>query len=1243
MGTQVRSRRAPTIDYRTYLEGKLGQAKKRIKGSDAATGIAIVAVAWISYVLLLVMLDHLVELPAWIRTILLVAMVIVTCVILFVRVAYPMFCRVNALFAARTVEAADPKMKNSVLNWVELSQKADQLPEPVLKSIENRAAVDLARVRIEDAIQPRYVLASMYVLAGVVITFCLFSFLTTKSFGPSVQRVLFPFAGVAPPTATHLRIHFDPSATELTEPGSIPVGGSMVFRAYVERGNPDSVIAYVRPEGEEYEAPHDLTPTQAGSREFVLTLHQRQRTFDIRFVAGDFSSPSYRIRVTAAPAVVDWTVHYEPPAYTGLAPFSSPTPEIDGLEGTSIRVEATTNLPVLPGENRLELRMNNVESTAPMLLVDGSSNRLAGDFTLTGDGFYSLSFRDSEGRAPDFRPNYSIRMRKDLPPSIQFEEPAAKEIELPTNGILIVRARAADDFGLQKVQLKVRHDEGGEVLFSRDYPELGGSLGTSLEFDNEINLAEHDLKAGQVLEYWIDAEDNKRPVSNSVSTQRDRRIVKLVEPPPQEEQASKPDERRKQEQNKQESSDSKPQDQAQNRQKREGQPQDGQKGAEGQQGEQKAQPSTEGEKETSDSRGAGKAEGKPAEPSNPKDAAESSSESELGDEDRDAVQKLQEYFNDKQPKGDKNESDNQPGEEKQDAQDPDARQQKESAPEDMGEPSNDQKGNTSETVPKPKRDTKEQPSDATSKQSGKGQSTEEKDSSSKEQTSPDPMRDPSKQAQQKQPEGQQTSDSGSPDESEKQSAEASQQGEPKKSADAKTAEESREKKSQGGKETSDAQGNDQPSATSDSEPKDAEESESGAGKPSEGTQQRPDAAAPGDPSQQDNGKERQSTHDDAPRPESEEKGEQKNPDGSHREGPDKSSAASAADSEGPSNQGESSAAGQSSTGSPSEEQADNSNSTGQQKGEGQSEGPGGRKAAEKTPGQDGQPQDASNKDDADGDASVPEEPGEPSEPKLPSENAAAKDGDKIQGDKQGKKESDSAEEQDGNSTDSDDPSKATKDEQNKAEGKGKDRNEGKSPSDRKEGQEKSSKPGADDSGDMDPSGKSGEQSAERTDQKSQPGEGKRNPKGGGAVDPNKVSDEEVTGDNKLLDNSGDEANAEDKKKGSELVLKRLEEELQKKKVDPELLKRMGWTEKDARDFYERLRRQGQEDKTAPIASDNRGGFGRGTDLRGRSERAAGTRSDDLQDLQTGRRTAVPPELRKRFEAYTKSLSKKGSE
>lgn len=131
-----------------------------------------------------------------------------------------------------------------------------------------------------------------------------------------------------------------------------------------------------------------------------------------------------------------------------------------------------------------------------------------------------------------------------------------------------------------------------------------------------------------------------------------------------------------------------------------------------------------------------------------------------------------------------------------------------------------------------------------------------------------------------------------------------------------------------------------------------------------------------------------------------------------------------------------------------------------------------------------------------------------------------------------------------------------------------------------------------------------------------------------------------------VDNTGDAANPEDQKQAGDLVLKKLDEQLKKKEIDPEMLKEMGWTEDQFRKFADRMRQK--QDKPPeklddPLTRKNRGDFGKGADLRRSTGRAGGSGPQDNQrGLYESRRVAPPPEYRDHFEAYTRSLSKIGS-
>jgi bifunctional DNA-binding transcriptional regulator/antitoxin component of YhaV-PrlF toxin-antitoxin module len=1165
MGTQTRTRRPPVGDYRRFVDERIDRAKRRIKSADAGAAIVFVVVAWICYVLLLVMIDQVAPLSLLVRTLLLACMVLATAVVLAVRVVAPLFLRVNALFAAKTLEAADPRMKNTVLSWVDLSQSGRPLPEPIAKAIGARAATDLARVRIEDAIQPRHVLASMYVLAAVVVAFCVFSFFTTKNFGPTLERVLLPLAGTAPPASTHLRIVFEPSTTNGATPAPIPVGGSLAVKARVERGKPEKVVAYIQAADSDYEEPHDFSRVDPDSQDFVLSLHQRQKSFSIRIVADDFRSETFLATVTPAPAIVEWSILYEPPAYTGQAPYAAPGPDVDGLEGSRVRVEAAANGAVEPGSGRLDVRMGGEEASFAMPVVDGSSDRIAGVFVLKADGAYSVLFRDCDGRAPDFRPNNHIRVRKDLPPTIEIHSPAEKEIDLPPDATVALRGRASDDFGLRKVDLAVRDGRSGELLHSKVFENPGDRLGVAQDFESTLDLAKLKLEPGDVLEYWVEAEDVKLPIANVTSTKSDRRLIRIVRPEPKD---SQPPKDRK-------SEDSKSPDGSQEDSQPGKSSDSSNQGGEDEQADPsdhdspRQGPGAAGEDAESDGRrgDASQADPDAAEDPSSDDRGQGSSasktEGEWSDQDRESLEKLQRYF----------------GEERSQAESDRRR-----------EPSREgREGDRGEDRAADLQDPKKQPSDPTA-----GTDAEKRDTTPNDASKADNAGETSAPPDPKQTGNSEGRPEGGPSREEERAAQGDEapsdqpnnagEQSPSDSSEPSSSE-SPTARDEAGKEsnnrTADAQdGADEPSsAPGDRASQVAQKADPGAGEQSAaGETPRPDQATPGEPSQGKKGEEKGRAADSSPRAESEGDPNIDKQDRAHRTGPEESSASNAANSEGEAKQGESSNTGPSSSGGPSEEKGDHSNSTGQQEAKGQSAGKGDERQGQKSPGESdkdspqaagGGREESSKQSRAPGGESAEPKPTEGRTPQSePSQNAEKPDGG------EGSKPADSGLDQA-----SDEP-----------------------PPDPM----RNTPPGSPDgSGNWDP---------------------KRAPQGSG-----KRNDD--------LDDSGDAADPDDLKRGSNLVLRKLEEELSKKKVDPELLKRMGWTEEDARRFYDRLRQQVANAEAAdPIRGRAREGFGGGADLRKRSERAAGAAVDANQGLETGRRTAAPPEIRKRYEAYTRSLS-----
>ena len=90
-------------------------------------------------------------------------------------------------------------------------------------------------------------------------------------------------------------------------------------------------------------------------------------------------------------------------------------------------------------------------------------------------------------------------------------------------------------------------------------------------------------------------------------------------------------------------------------------------------------------------------------------------------------------------------------------------------------------------------------------------------------------------------------------------------------------------------------------------------------------------------------------------------------------------------------------------------------------------------------------------------------------------------------------------------------------------------------------------------------------------------QGKGAPAGGGQAGAN-AEGASANGASGTVDD-GEEANLEFKKQATELVLKRLQDGLERGDIDPELLEKLGWTQDEMRRFTERLSKHLQDAKS----------------------------------------------------------------
>ena len=260
----------------------------------------------------------------------------------------------------------------------------------------------------------------------------------------------------------------------------------------------------------------------------TLLAYQVQNGFWYKLAAGDTETPEYQVKVQSLPQATRFeaTYHYRP--YRKLADDKvvfpneqAVIPRIRDFRGTDVSLVVNTNRELR--QARVELDFNGVKTDLQAEILPDDPKALRVRMVLDKRGTFRILFSSKEGEENTDRSPYLIDVLDDITPHVILTKPG-KDVTLPANGSLQLAGSAQDDIGIKSLTLglKVLEGDAKPALQPKVYRE-----GKSFQFDNgtypdfieyqdfllldKIKTAQGDpfpLKAGMILEYWLEARDN---------------------------------------------------------------------------------------------------------------------------------------------------------------------------------------------------------------------------------------------------------------------------------------------------------------------------------------------------------------------------------------------------------------------------------------------------------------------------------------------------------------------------------------------------------------------------------------------------------------------------------------------------------------------------------------------------------------------------------------------------------------
>jgi hypothetical protein len=505
---------APALKYDAFVEAQLRRARQRIRGLDlAAAGLGFLALT-LGYGLAMALCDRWLELPSLARQGSFALYLLAAVAYLSLTLILPLFRRINPYYAARKLEVTLPECKNSVVNWLDLRHQP--LAAPFRSAIGHRAAKDLAEADLDQAIYTRRNSWLGGLVGGLFVACLLFFILGPRPFLTLMQRAFAPFSEVAIATRTRLTL-IRPEGGDTV----VPVGRAVSFAVLVDghipdRNNADAVRLLYR-----YN-PTDLYEERLFERgsdnEWVTTILASEvpsSGFWYKVAGGDTETEEYRVQVRSSPLLerFDVTYHYRP--YLGWRDRVAHERDVEEVAGTEVSMVVHTNRQVRDGQ----LTIAGKKPLAAELLLDNpQAMRFRWPEPLKENGTYEVRFTSVEGERSSESKAYSIKVRPDKAPLVELKNPG-KNIHLPANGLLQLEGSANDDFGIarmtlrmkvQKYTLQAKPYRGGTSL---RFP--GGGYPQVLEYKDHVELDKvkttegkaFAFEKGQVMEYWLEAED----------------------------------------------------------------------------------------------------------------------------------------------------------------------------------------------------------------------------------------------------------------------------------------------------------------------------------------------------------------------------------------------------------------------------------------------------------------------------------------------------------------------------------------------------------------------------------------------------------------------------------------------------------------------------------------------------------------------------------------------------------------
>ncbi len=445
------------------LAGLLARARARLAGIVLLHGAASTMLAALGWLLVAYLLDRSLELPAAIRLFHLLLFAAIPLFVLWREWWRPWRARPRDEELAVLVERAHPSLASVLVSAVQLERRPEGSRELVAATVARAEAaargLDLAGVFDPSKARQR-LRWSFAALAAVALVGWL------DAQGARIFLARIAGAEVSWPRRTELVLEIR---------AGTPVDPADPLVRRVARGSDVPVVVVARGETPEEVVLHDssgrrqvLAATARGN--FGALVRGVSQDVELWATGGDDQDegPKAKLIVLVPPDVAGVALEIEPPAYAKLASSLSFDGAAKALQGSRVRVHVLPSPPDARGVARLEPDGRALDLAPARYPADTESapakQGLSFEFVAEATTRFRFELTDSNGLSNPDPGLHGIDVIEDKAPRIELSAPARSDLDTTAQGLVALRARIEDDFGVAQVELSCEPVEGDPLL-----------------------------------------------------------------------------------------------------------------------------------------------------------------------------------------------------------------------------------------------------------------------------------------------------------------------------------------------------------------------------------------------------------------------------------------------------------------------------------------------------------------------------------------------------------------------------------------------------------------------------------------------------------------------------------------------------------------------------------------------------------------------------------------------------------